>query len=185
MKTIKDDIGSYEIPTTNPIDIENKEAIYLNLFNNEGNVNGAAWKVSLNAIDETGHRYVYCAGVLNKFEPARWFRNIPTEYREKSFYQDWLAARTILRNANEVGFDVKPTAGFFYCQDVGHDSPYNTAYAYMWKEKDKNPRVGVRFWDYTCCAELTVNEYKKGRGPGWTSVVKQKAPKGGMIDGWS
>ena len=184
MKTIKDDIGSYEIPTTNPIDIATTDAIYLNLFHNESNVNGATWKVSLNAITETGHRHMYFAGVLNRFEPARWFRNIPTQYREKSFYQDWLNIRNQLKKTNETGFDVKPTAGFFYSKEIGHESPFNTAYAYMWKEADKNPYVGVRFWDYTCLVELDVNEYKTGNGPDFTAVVKQKSQKG-MIDGWS
>ena len=183
MKTIKDDIGTYEIPTNNPIDIANTEAIYLNLFHNEGKVNGATWKVSLNAVDETGHRTMYFAGLLNTFEPARWLRNIKTEYREKSFYQDWLIVRNQLKKEATGSFDVKPTAGFFYSKDLGHDSPFNTAYAYMWKDADKNPFVGIRFWDYSCFTELEVNDYKTGNGPDYTAVIKQKSK--GMIDGWS
>jgi hypothetical protein len=44
--------------------------------------------------------------------------------------------------------------------------------------------VGIRFWDFFWFGELAVNEYKKGNGPDYTTIIIER-PKKGMIDGWS
>jgi hypothetical protein len=183
MITIKDMMGTYEIPTNNPIDYDAANAIYINLFHNEGAINASEWKVGINVMRDNGSRDTYFAAMLNHFEPARWFRNIPVEYREKPFYRDFLHLRKEIKDQG-IHCEVKPTAGFFYSAELGHDSPFNTAYAYMFMEKDAFPKVGIRFWDFTWFGDLEINQYRKGKGPLYTAVIKQRQSKG-MIDGWS
>lgn len=180
MKNITDTIGTYQIPE-NPYELIKANSIYLNLFHNEGQKNSNEWKVTMSVYDENGSRETYTAGILNTFEPARWFRNIEPQYREFDFYQDFLKFRADLKG---VAMDKKPSAGFFYSNTIGHESPFNTAYAYMFKQKDELPMVGIRFWDFYWFGELGVNQYKKGKGPDYTAIITEK-PKKGMINGWS
>lgn len=180
MLKITDTIGTYEIPQ-NPYELMKANSIYLNLFHNEGQKNSNEWKVTMSVYDENGSRETYTAGILNTFEPARWFRNIPQQYREYDFYQDFLKFRAGLKG---LPLEKKPSAGFFYSNSIGHESPFNTAYAYMFKEKDELPYVGIRFWDFYWSGELAVNQYKKGNGPDYTTIIVEK-PKKGMIDGWA
>lgn len=183
MISVTDNIGTYEVPTNNPINYDDADAIYINLFHNEGAINSNEWKVGINVLERDGSRETYFAGLLNTFEPARWFRNIPKAYRDFAFYRDFLELRKNLKHEG-FSFDVRPTAGFFYSKTLGHDSPFNTAYAYMWKEKDQLPYVGIRFWDLTWVGQLDVNQYQKGKGPAFTAIIKEKKSKG-MIDGWA
>jgi hypothetical protein len=180
MKKITDTIGTYDIPE-NPYDLMNSNSIYLNLFHNKEQSNSNKWKVTLTTYDDHGSRETYTAGILNTFEPARWFRNIPQQYREFDFYQDFLKFRSELKG---MSMEKKPSAGFFYSNTLGHDSPFNTAYAYMFKETDQLPMVGIRFWDFYWFGELGVNDYKKGNGPDYTVTITER-PKKGMIDGWA
>lgn len=183
MIEVTDIMGTYEVPTNNPIKYDEADAIYINLFHNEGAINSNEWKVGINVLSSDGERDTYFAGVLNKFEPARWFRNIPEQYREFSFYQDFLKLRQAIKHEG-INCEVKPTAGFFYSSTLGHDCPFNTAYAYMFIEKDTLPKVGIRFWDFTWFGDLEVNQYRKGKAPAYTAIIKEKKSKG-MIDGWS
>jgi len=177
---ITDAIGTYEAPE-NPIGLMDAQSIYINLFHNKNQKNSNEWKVTLSVYDENGTRETYTAGILNKFEPARWFRNIPQQYREKDFYQDFLKHRHELRG---FAMDKASSAGFFYSNSLGHDSPFNTAYAYMHKEKDHIPMVGIRLWDFYWFGELPENQYKTGNGPDYSAIIIEK-PKKGMIDGWA
>lgn len=183
MKTVTDQMGTYQIPDTNVLDYDDANAIYINLFSNDGAINSNQYKVNINVMKENGERDTYFAGVLNKFEPARWFRNIDEAHREFDFYQDFLKLRSVIKHEG-VNLDIKPTAGFFYDKALGHDSPFNTAYAYLFQEKDCLPSVGIRFWDFTWFGDLSVNEYRKGNGPTHTAVIKEPKSKG-MINGWA
>jgi hypothetical protein len=181
MKQITDEIGTYDIPT-NQYDFDNANAIYLNVFHNEGQINSNEWKVCLNVYYENGNRETFTAGIINKFEPARWLRSIPQDYREFAFYRDFLEWRNQAKKL-EVKWDKKASAGFFYSNSLGHDSPFNTAYAYIVKQEEQDPIVGIRFWDYTYFGQVPVNKFLKGKGPKWTLVLKEPKKKG-MIDGW-
>ena len=179
---ITDAMGTYNAPK-NVYDFMNANSIYVNLFHNKGQKNSNEWKVTLSVYNENGTRETFTAGILNTFEPARWFRNIDEEHREFDFYQQFLHFRAQLKKSG-VAFTKKPSAGFFYSNDNGHDSPFNAAYAYMFIEEGELPMVGIRFYDFYWFGELGENEFKKGNGPDYTAIITEKKKKG-MINGWA
>lgn len=176
-KTIKDAIGVYELKTTlKPIDEENASAIYLNVFDNGEVENSARWKVNLTFEMKDGTRREFVASILNHFEPARWFDSakIADEWKEKSFYRDVLVARNELKKA-EISFDKKFSAGFFHESVKGTTNKKPNmpqAIAYMFKQEDENPVVGIRFFDFAVHTETFVNPSNRKNAPAYSVCLK-------------
>lgn len=184
MKSKTDNLGTFGISTkTKPLDEKDANSIYLALFDNgEETTNSCRFKVVLSFINDDGTKKQFIAPILNTFEPARWLRSVDEKHREQPFYQQAIDMKNDIKKGT-YKFHKKFSAGFFYDKEIGHKSPYDCAYAYMIWQDNRQPLVGVRFFDYSIEAtEMPDNQYVSGRGPKWNKVIQ--SPDSGMISGW-
>ena len=183
MKDVTDKIGTYQMKTTNKlINEDDYSKIYFNLFDNGEKENASRYKVNLLFTDDSGNQRTFIAPILNHFEPARWLRNIPVEYREFAFYRQILETNANLKK-DPVKFEKKFSAGFFH-ESVEDAPTLNTAIAFGFIEDGTMPMFGFRFWDFTWFGELELSGLNKKNSPKWSKSIKCEA-KARMFDGWA
>lgn len=176
-KQVTDDLGTYEVNTKMKpqelIDVDGS-AIYLNLFDNGENENACRYKLSLAVTDANKKSTDWHCPILNKWEPARWLRQVPDEVKDNPFYRQMQSKLNELRRAG-IAFDKSPSAGFFKAprsKGMAADKRPNlpNAIAMLTIAANDNPLVMMRFMDYTWSGFLEPTGKKFG--PKWSICLK-------------
>ena len=185
MTETTDKLGTYSIPTDiKPIDETEAESIYLHVFDNGNVKDSSRYKVSLN-FKFKDKRKVFIAPILNEYKPSYWLRSVDEEVRQENFFQQAVDFKSEVTETFGRNLEKSFSVGFFYDQDLGHKSPFDGAYAYMFKEQHEAPLVGFRFFDYAVdLIQLQENEFKgESKAPTWRYTIRQ-AKQSGMISAW-
>lgn len=178
---VTDTIGTYTVNTKNkPVELDQAETIYLNIFDNGERDNAARYKIALSVVTDTGQHIDWYCSILNKFEPSLFFRSVPEAAREQPFYRQVHKLINDVKKSDMI-FEKKPSAGFFKLpRTKGMKKEQRpiiiNAIATMFIEKGELPIVAVRFMDFTWNGE--VPETRSSKGPTWSICLKSNT--GGM-----
>lgn len=173
---VTDTIGTYTVNTKNkPVELEQAETIYLNIFDNGERENAARYKIALSVTTENGEHIDWYCSVLNKFEPGLFFRSVPEAAKDQPFYRQVHKLINDLKNSG-MTFEKKPSAGFFKLprtkgMKIEQRPIIINAIATMFIEEGELPVVAVRFMDFTWNGEVPKTA-KSHKGPKWSICLK-------------